>query len=316
MILSIIIPFYNAGNYLEECLDSIFSQIAPSKDFEVICVDDGSIDNSSEKISKYLEKENFHLYRKDNEGVSIARNYGIEHSKGDFLWFVDADDIVVTKALQWIIETLSSYYPDVVLCDDFLRFSDNKKIPNVGNFSYTTSIDNSYIFPYVTNQIITAKQVIESNSIQWDSSLCLGEDILWIRQVLSYCNNIMRFTTPIYAYRENPFSASHSKIELLNEQRILLCNKLADLRYSLSETSILHKQLLKFNINNVVNAEFCSLANLSKQNINRFVLYNSWIVKVWILFDSYSIFKPLLQRLLYLIYPVKPYSRMFIKGIF
>ena len=98
---TVIIPAYNAGKYLDECLESLVSQ--SFKDFEVIVVDDGSTDRTAVLGRKYTELDNrFRLVEKDNGGVSSARNSGIDNAKGEWVLFVDADDVLVNTALEEI----------------------------------------------------------------------------------------------------------------------------------------------------------------------------------------------------------------------
>lgn len=89
--ISVIVPVYNVEEYLEECLDSIFEQtLSP---IEVICVDDGSTDSSPEILKRYAEKyENLRVIRKENGGLSSARNAGLDAAQGEYLLYIDSDD--------------------------------------------------------------------------------------------------------------------------------------------------------------------------------------------------------------------------------
>lgn len=89
--ISIIIPVYNAEKYLHECLDSVVSQTF--KDIEIICIDDGSADNSYQVLQGYADKDSrFVILQQENKGAGAARNKGIEIAKGEFLAFLDSDD--------------------------------------------------------------------------------------------------------------------------------------------------------------------------------------------------------------------------------
>ena len=92
--ISVIVPIYNVEEYLEKCLDSLVNQTL--KDIEIILINDGSPDNSEEIVNKYLKKykEKIIYHKKENEGQGIARNYGINLAKGEFISFVDSDDYV------------------------------------------------------------------------------------------------------------------------------------------------------------------------------------------------------------------------------
>ena len=98
MKFSIVIPVYNVEGYIEKCLNSI--KIQTYSNFEVIIVNDGSPDNSEKKIKTFLKDKRFKYYKKENGGLSDARNYGIKYTTGDYLLFVDSDDYIDKKMLE------------------------------------------------------------------------------------------------------------------------------------------------------------------------------------------------------------------------
>lgn len=101
--VSVIIPVYNTEKYLRECLDSVLSQSLQEK--EIICVDDGSTDNSPEILREYGQKyTNIRILTQKNQFAGVARNRGIQESKGEFLAFLDADDIMLPGALRQMYE--------------------------------------------------------------------------------------------------------------------------------------------------------------------------------------------------------------------
>ena len=107
MKLSIIIPFYNALPYFNELLDSLMPQI--TDDIEVIFVDDASTDESLSAIDKYLSNYNVYLIKNDsNKGVSYSRNEAIKKARGEYIWFVDADDIIPVNTVNIIINHILS----------------------------------------------------------------------------------------------------------------------------------------------------------------------------------------------------------------
>ena len=101
MFLSIIVPVYNTEKYLTECLDSLLEQDIDTDDYEIICINDGSTDNSLDILQKYVnEYSNVVVINQQNKGVSAARNRGMESAKGDYFWFVDSDDLVQKNILN------------------------------------------------------------------------------------------------------------------------------------------------------------------------------------------------------------------------
>ena len=91
--VSIIVPVYNVEKYLKRCIDSLINQTL--KDIEIIVVDDGSTDNSGQIIKKYQEKNsNIKYCKKENGGLSDARNYGMKYAQSEYIAFLDSDDFV------------------------------------------------------------------------------------------------------------------------------------------------------------------------------------------------------------------------------
>lgn len=117
MKLSIIIPVYNMENYIRDCLDSILHQYVEGA--EVICVNDGSTDHSLSILEEYRDNHNFiHVYSKKNGGLSSARNYGIEKSEGEYLFFLDSDDkLAEGDCLSFMIQTMQNAELDVLYFD-------------------------------------------------------------------------------------------------------------------------------------------------------------------------------------------------------
>ena len=105
-MISVIVPVYNVEKYLEECLDSIQNQTFSN--IEIILVNDGSSDNSKEICKKYCEQDNrFKLINQTNQGQSVARNTGVAASKGEFIAFVDSDDIIRQDYLEVLMRHMS-----------------------------------------------------------------------------------------------------------------------------------------------------------------------------------------------------------------
>ena len=108
--LSIIIPMYNAEKYIGICLDSILGSNLLKEEYEIVIVNDGSQDKSSEIAKGYSSKfSNVTYLTQENQGQSTARNYGIKTCKGEYVWCVDADDKLISEQLPKIIEALDEY---------------------------------------------------------------------------------------------------------------------------------------------------------------------------------------------------------------
>ena len=111
-LVSIIIPVYNAENYIRDCLNSVIKQTY--RNIEIILIDDGTLDNSGIICEEYAMKdERIRVIHKKNEGVSTARNVGIGLAKGRYILFVDADDFVTDEYVRMLCEKMKLYYVDM-----------------------------------------------------------------------------------------------------------------------------------------------------------------------------------------------------------
>ena len=112
--LSVIVPVYNAQNYIADCLNSLISQEAP--DVEIICIDDCSSDFTNIVLKKYLTLDSrLRVFRQYNEGVSSARNRGILEARGEYICFVDADDCLKQGFFKTILHIIHKQVPDLII---------------------------------------------------------------------------------------------------------------------------------------------------------------------------------------------------------
>ena len=131
-LISIIIPVYNVESYLNQCLESLKHQTL--KDFEVILVNDGSTDNSLSICKEYSSLlPNCQIIEQKNQGVSVARNTGIQNASGNYFYFMDSDDYLENEALELCFEKAESNNLDFVLFD-----------AEILNPQDTTAIDITY----------------------------------------------------------------------------------------------------------------------------------------------------------------------------
>lgn len=118
--ISVIVPVYNVEKYIHRCVDSILSQTF--QDFELILVDDGSLDNCGAICDKYAAKDSrIRVIHKENGGLSSARNAGIDAARGDYLFFMDSDDVIHPDCLRILMECISQTGAEIAL-GEFARF--------------------------------------------------------------------------------------------------------------------------------------------------------------------------------------------------
>jgi glycosyltransferase involved in cell wall biosynthesis len=112
--ISIIIPAYNTEKYLQKCLDSVINQTL--KDIEILCINDGSKDNSLSILQEYAAKDKrIKVFNQENKGVAIARNVGLENAIGEYVWLIDANDWCKLTATFIIYEKIKTYDADMIM---------------------------------------------------------------------------------------------------------------------------------------------------------------------------------------------------------
>lgn len=132
-LISIIVPVYNVDRYLENCLKSILNQTY--KNIEIILVDDGSTDESRKICDEYSSKSNnISVIHQENQGASVTRNVGVKHSKGKYVVFIDADDEVDEKYIEYLYYLIKKYNTKMCIAAYTIISQNNKKI-NLG-FGY------------------------------------------------------------------------------------------------------------------------------------------------------------------------------------
>lgn len=114
--VSMIVPIYNMEKYLRNCLESLARQTIPAEDMEVMLIDDGSPDNSIAIMEEYASRyPNMFIFRKENEGLSMTRNYGIERARGKYIMYLDADDTLDPDTVKSVVDFFDLHYEEVDL---------------------------------------------------------------------------------------------------------------------------------------------------------------------------------------------------------
>lgn len=128
-LISVVVPIYNVEKYLRLCLDSLLMQTYTN--FEVLMINDGSPDDSANICKEYLAKDRrFQYFEKENSGPSDTRNYGIEHSKGEYITFVDSDDWLKETFLADLYEAITRTGADIAL-STYIKYDDLQSIYNI-----------------------------------------------------------------------------------------------------------------------------------------------------------------------------------------
>lgn len=187
--ISIIVPVYNADRYLKNCISSILNQ--SFYNFELILINDGSKDCSGEICDNYASKDKrVKVIHKNNEGVSIARNIGIDMSKGKYIMFCDSDDVIEKDWCRSLYNLYTNNHNSVAVCgfniinyrnnkseNIFKIFNKDKKINYLKVKDFYELYDKN-LLNYPWNKIYDAK-IIKENKIKFEENITLGEDLLF-----------------------------------------------------------------------------------------------------------------------------------------
>lgn len=202
-LISVIVPVYQAESYLFRCLDSIIFQTFT--DYEVILVDDGSKDNSGRICDLYVEKDNrFHVIHKENEGVSIARQTGLDSALGKYVIHADPDDWVEPDWLAVLYEKIEAEQADIVMCD-FERIFTNKKVHYV---QCPTSLQNEDVLDDMLKQKIwgsTCNKLVRRDcfnrfGVSFHSQMDLWEDLYVMCLLIAHGAKVSYVPKVLYHY--------------------------------------------------------------------------------------------------------------------
>lgn len=209
-MVSIIVPIYNAENFLEECLRSIQNQ--DYSDFEVLCVNDGSPDNSSSIVEKFVEADNrFILINQTNGGVSKARNTALLNAKGDYVCFVDSDDVISNDFLTTLLRLSSD--------GSFAVCGYTRNIEELGNTGEGVSFysakdyirhvfDESIEHPNIC-MMLFKNSIIQMQHLDFTIGCVRNEDTEFYTRYLMYESKVAYSDKKCYFYRVNLGSAMH-----------------------------------------------------------------------------------------------------------
>ena len=225
---------YNAEKYIGECLDSLLKQTF--KNFEIIVVDDCSTDSSCAVVERYVPKFGGRLKlektKKNSGGCAVPRNIGLPFSRGEYVYFMDSDDLITSTALQELYVSAKNFGADVVYTERWYDVPENFKGAGVDNnfVLRTTDEKNFSETPILESDDITQRvlKLIEGkfHAVVWKKLVLRDllirneidfpnfrvEDFCWTLELLYYAKKILRIPSAIYFYRHIPGSLSHQNV--------------------------------------------------------------------------------------------------------
>lgn len=225
--VSVVIPVYNAEKYLRECFDSLVNQTI--KEIQIIAVDDGSKDKSSDICKEYRDKySNFEYYYKENGGSASARNYGLDYATGEYIGFVDADDWVEPHMYEKLYNVAKdNYNTDIVFCrvfEDECPGANDYFFPEYGYYNKSDILSNilPYTIPFLTDKgnfrsirwcnwlRIHKRSLIDEHNIRFFAGSRRCEDLGFTLECTMYANNFYYLDESLYHNRPNIESKSRN----------------------------------------------------------------------------------------------------------
>lgn len=243
--ISIVIPVYNSAHYLEKCLNSVIMQTYSN--LQIICVDDNSTDNSWEILIHYASRDTrINIFRKKNEGVSEARNFGLKQADGEYLMFVDSDDWIDEKTCELVIDTIQKTNADIVMWSyvrELLGESRPKNIMEQDRIYEGGEVQEELyrrMYGIVREELaapenadalctvwgkLYRRNIIEKNRVRFFDIRKIGnyEDGLFNLDVFRYANRVVFLNQNLYHYRRDNVSSitNEYNAEIKNKKNVL-----------------------------------------------------------------------------------------------
>lgn len=211
-LVSVVIPVWNGGKVIDACLDSVLTQ--DMTDMEVIVVDDGSTDDTWAILQRRAAQDGrIRPIHQANAGVSAARNRALPECQGEFIRFVDADDVLPPGAITALVDKARANHSDLVIagynevvgplrqvrclrrCDDTMPCSD--MLPHMNIWS------NSFYYGVLWNKLFR-REIIQREEIRFISGLHWGEDFAFVCRYLTHVDQVSYTQAVVYDYQRNP----------------------------------------------------------------------------------------------------------------
>jgi glycosyltransferase involved in cell wall biosynthesis len=232
--LSIIVPVYNAAEFLRECVDSFYRQGLAEERFEVVLVDDGSTDDSCavmESLSR--EHANLRTIHQANQGVSVARNRGIQEAQGEWLLMVDADDVIIPRRLGDLLETALRTKTDIVRGDlqkmrseeisDWLKAHDGEPARAAESPVMTGEEAYRKVFNFYDGNAVRylfRREFLKDYDLHFIPGIKVSEDAEFVEHTLLKAGRVIVVNIVFYIYRQQENSCMYT----MNERKLMDMN--------------------------------------------------------------------------------------------
>lgn len=232
-MVSIILPVYNVAPYLATCLDSILSQ--SFKNWEAICVDDGSTDGSGAILDAYAGKDaRLHVIHQSNQGLPGARNEGLRHSHGIYVMMVDSDDWIEPDMVERMVGMMEDTKAELGMCGWWIDHEDSeeKTVRCPGQCFSSLGIEYDKLelnprlrrhFPNCVWNKIFRRRRIERLGLSFTAGATPAEDLEFVVKYISHCPDIAYLYRPLYHYREGIGITNGIMEGKMTEQEFQVC---------------------------------------------------------------------------------------------
>lgn len=279
MKYSVIVPVYNVEQYLEKCLDSI---LECKGDYEVICIDDGSTDNSPAICDTYSSRypDRVVTVHQKNKGLGGARNSGIEIARGEYLLFVDSDDFISPDTVSVLDAALEKHDADIVIfamqtVDENMNLIDSCREELIDGelFSFKEKKDSLFIMPNACNKLFKTKLFLESG-VRFPDRVWY-EDIRTVPKLMCFCEKIMYVDKVLYNYLRRSGSITNNVNVKRNEEILWAFDDLKEYFTSKGVINEFHAEFEKLAIDHVFIAASVRVARINRRDpmLGRFSEY-------------------------------------------
>jgi len=253
MKLSIIVPVYNIATFIGHCLTSILDINLDKNDYEVVVVNDGSTDNSLEEIEKFSSiYPQIKIINQENQGLGGARNTGISNAKGDYIWFVDGDDFIISDKVTSALDLAYNGGVEVLAFDfipvnelgkqeKWIQFKLNSQNASTltGPEFYLLNYGKSYIWLYFFK-----RSLFVENNLSFHQSIKM-EDSEIMPKIMATCETIIFYDQPLLCYRKREGSITNIREENARNQfyysMVIVAQSLRDFHSHFEINSLMHK---------------------------------------------------------------------------
>ncbi|MCD6162696.1 MAG: glycosyltransferase family 2 protein [candidate division Zixibacteria bacterium] len=213
--VSVIIPVYNSTGFIDEALQSVFAQTF--KDYEIIIINDGSTDNTKQVIEKYSDKIRY--FYQENRGPAAARNNGIKKAKGEYIAFIDSDDIWHPEKLKMQVSILDSNQNIGMVFTENSLFDENgvyeSSLGKRKRLMHGNLAENIFLYSYVATPTVMIRREVFDNIGLFEESIKMAEDDnMWIRIASNY--RVELIYQSLVSVRDHPNRMTRQNNDLFN----------------------------------------------------------------------------------------------------